>query len=53
MHAFNPSTQKVEAGEALSVEGQPSLQNEFPDSQGWLCYTKETLSWKKNQQIDT
>jgi hypothetical protein len=27
------------------VQGQPDLQSEFQDNQG---YTEETLSWKKN-----
>jgi hypothetical protein len=28
-HAFNPSTQKAEIGESLSVQGQPDQQREF------------------------
>jgi hypothetical protein len=45
-HAFNPSTQEAEAGGFLS---QPSLQNEFQDSQGYTekpCLEKQTN--KKN-----
>jgi hypothetical protein len=31
-HAFNPSTWEAEAG---GVQGQPGLQSEFQDSQGY------------------
>jgi hypothetical protein len=34
-HAFNPSTWEVEAGGFLRVRGQPGLQSEFQDSQGY------------------
>ena len=34
-HAFKPRTRETEAGKALS-SGQPSLQSEFQDSQGYL-----------------
>ena len=37
VYVFNPSTQEGEAG----VQGQPSLQSEFQDCQG---YKRETLS---------
>jgi hypothetical protein len=32
VHAFNPSTQEEEAG---GFQGQPGLQSEFQDSQGY------------------
>jgi hypothetical protein len=35
MHAFNPSTREAEAGGFLSFSGQPGLQSEFQDSQGY------------------
>ena len=34
VHIFNPSTQEVEAGGALWVQGQPDLQNKFQGRQG-------------------
>jgi hypothetical protein len=34
VHAFNPSTREAEAGGFLS-SGQPGLQSEFQDSQGY------------------
>jgi hypothetical protein len=34
-HTFNPSTPEAEAGGSLRMWGQPGLQNEFQDSQGW------------------
>ena len=34
-HAFNPSTQEAEAGRSLWVPGQPGLQSELQDSQGY------------------
>jgi hypothetical protein len=34
-HAFNPSTLEAEAG-SLWVQGQPGLQSEFQDSQGYI-----------------
>jgi hypothetical protein len=44
VHAFNPSTQEAEAGGSLS-SGQPGLQSEFQDSQG---YTEKPCLGKKN-----
>jgi hypothetical protein len=35
MHTFNPSTWEAEAGRSLGVQGQPVLQSEFQDSQGY------------------
>jgi hypothetical protein len=35
-HTFNPSTREAEAGRVLSIQGQPGLQREFQDSQGYL-----------------
>jgi hypothetical protein len=42
-HTFNPSTWEAEAGRFVSSKGQPGLQTEFQDSQGY----RETLSQKK------
>ena len=42
-HAFNPSTWEAEAGGLLSL-GQPGLQSEFQDSQG---YTEKPCLQKK------
>ena len=51
-HSFNPSTQEAEAGRFLSsVRGQPGLQSEFQDSQGYTekpCLEK-TKKDKKNK----
>jgi hypothetical protein len=33
--AFNLSTRKAEVGGVLRVQGQPGLQSEFQDSQGY------------------
>ena len=35
VHIFNLSTWEVEAGGSLRVQGQPGLQSEFQDSQGY------------------
>jgi hypothetical protein len=43
MHAFNPSTQEAEAGGSLAVWGQPGLQSEFQDSQGYTQKKKNYL----------
>ena len=43
-HAFNPSTRDPEAGGSLRVQGHPSVQVEFQDSQ--VCYTEKLLSQK-------
>ena len=34
-HIFNHNTQKAEAGRSLSGQGQPGLQSEFQDRQGY------------------
>jgi hypothetical protein len=36
-HSFNPSTQEAEAeaGRSVSLRGQPGVQSEFQDSQGY------------------
>jgi hypothetical protein len=44
-HTFNPSTHEAEAGESMWVWGQPGLQIEFQDSQG---YTEKSCL-EKNQ----
>jgi hypothetical protein len=44
-HAFNPSTVEAEAGRFLT-QGQPGLQSEFQDSQGYT--EKPCLKKKKN-----
>jgi hypothetical protein len=46
-HAFNPSTWEAEAG-GFRVRGQPGLQSEFQDSQGYIH--RETLSRKIKKQ---
>jgi hypothetical protein len=41
---FNPSTWEEEAGGSLEVQGQPGLQREFQDSQGYTekpCLEKQ------------
>jgi hypothetical protein len=48
-HAFNPSTWEAEAGGSLAdlwVKGQPGLQSEFQDSQG---YTEKPCLRKQNK----
>jgi hypothetical protein len=45
VHAFNPSTWEAEAGGSLWVRGQPGLQSEFQDSQG---YTEKHCLEKSN-----
>jgi hypothetical protein len=50
VYAFNPSTREAEAG---GVRGQPGLQSEFQDSQGYTekpCLKKQT---KKPIYIDS
>lgn len=47
VHTFNPGTQEVEVGRSLWVRGQPSLQNQFLDSQDG--YT-EKLCHEKNKK---
>jgi hypothetical protein len=49
-HAFNPSTQEAEADFVLWVRGQPGLQSEFQDSQG---YTEKPCLEKTNKQKKT
>jgi hypothetical protein len=49
-HAFNPSTWEAEVGRSLCVRGQPGLQSEFQDSQGYtmkpcLKKTNKTQKW--------
>ena len=44
--AFNPSTWEAEAG-TFWVEGQPGLESEFQDSQG---YTERSCFNKTNKQ---
>jgi hypothetical protein len=49
-HTFDPSTQEAEAGRFLS-RGQPGLQSEFQNSQGYTekpCLEKEKK--KKNYE---
>jgi hypothetical protein len=45
-HAFNPRTREAEAGGFLSSGGQPGLQSEFQDSQG---YTEKPCLEKQNK----
>jgi hypothetical protein len=46
-HAFNPSTWGVEGQADFWVQGQPGLQSEFQDSQG---YTEKPCLEKTNRQ---
>jgi hypothetical protein len=46
-HTFKPSTKEVEAGRFLWVWGQPAVQSEFQDNQG---YTRDPVSKKKKNQ---
>ena len=46
-YTFNPSTRETEAGGALWVWGQPGLQSDFQDNQG---YTKKPFLEKQNKQ---
>jgi hypothetical protein len=46
-HAFTSSTGEAEAGQALWVRGQPGLQSEFQDSQG---YTEKPYLKNKQQK---
>ena len=53
-HSFNPSTKEAEAGRSLWVQGQPGLQSEFQDSQGYTekpCLEKPNNQTKQNQNI--
>ena len=52
VHTFNPSSLEAEAGWFLWVPGQPGLQGEFQDSQGYTekPYLKQTN--KQNQGIE-
>jgi hypothetical protein len=56
-HNFNPSTQKAEAAAFLWVRGQPGLQSEFQDSQGYTekpCFEKtKTKNKRTHAQIKT
>jgi hypothetical protein len=50
-HTFNPSTQEAEAGRSLWVQGQPGLQSEFQDIQGYIvthCLKKAEKKEKKS-----
>lgn len=48
-HAFNPNTQKAEAGRALWGRHQPGLQNIVPGQLGLL--NRETISKKKKKSF--
>ena len=51
-HAFNPSTQEAEAVD-FCVRGQPGLQSEFQDSQGYTekpCLEKPKTKKQTNKQ---
>jgi hypothetical protein len=48
VHAFNPSTWEAEAGRLLS-SGQPGIQSEFQNSQGYT--EKPCLKKKKKEKI--
>jgi hypothetical protein len=52
-HAFNPSTWEAEAGD-FWVQGQPGLQSEFQDSQGYTekpCLEKPQKKEKENKNV--
>jgi hypothetical protein len=52
VHAFNPSPWEAKAGGFLN-SGQPGLQSEFQDSQGYtekLCLEKQTTTATTKQQ---
>jgi hypothetical protein len=51
VHTFNPSTGKAEAGGSLRIQGQPDLQTEFQDSQGYKL--RPWLKNKKNKNYET
>ena len=46
VHGFIPSTQDAKTGGSLGVQGQPGLQSEFQDSQG---YTEKPCLEKQNK----
>jgi hypothetical protein len=51
-HAFNPSTREAEAG---GFRGQPGLQSEFQDSQGYRekpCLEKQKTKKPHKKQND-
>jgi hypothetical protein len=53
VHGFNPSAWEAEAGGFLSSRGQPGLQSEFQDSQGYTekpCLKKQKQTNKKVKQ---
>jgi hypothetical protein len=53
--AFNPSTWEAEAGD-FWVQGQPGLQSEFQDSQGYtekLCFEKPKKKKKRERERPT
>ena len=50
-HTFNPSTQEVEAGRSLWVQGQPGLQSELQDSQDYTV--KPYLEKQKQNKTHT
>jgi hypothetical protein len=47
VHALNPSTQEVEGGRALRVQGQPGLQSKFYNTQ---CYIDAVSKKKKKRK---
>ena len=54
-HAFNPSTQRQRQAD-FWVQGQPGLQSEFQDSQGYtekLCLKKQKQNHKTKKQNKT
>jgi hypothetical protein len=55
-HTFNPNTWEAEVDRSLWVRGQPSLQSEFQDSQGYtekLSQNKTKRNKKWNQSWKT
>jgi hypothetical protein len=52
-HAFNPSTWEAEARGFFLVHGQPALQSEFQDGQGYTekpCLEKKKKKKKKKSK---
>lgn len=47
-NAFNPNIQRAQAVRSLWVQGQPNLQNEFKDSQGYP--KKPSLKEKRKKE---
>lgn len=52
-HAFDPNTQEAKEGSSVLVRGQPGLQSEFQDSQGYIvkpCVVKKRERERKKEE---